>query len=259
MKISILTLFPDTISTFISESIIKRAQDKGAVEIHIINIRDFAVDSYGSVDDKPYGGGFGMVLRVDVVSKALQHAAVNSHSPAKIILTSPRGDKIDQNRIEQYALLDHLIIICGHYEGIDERVSEIADESVSLGDFVMTGGEIPAAALVDAVVRLLPGVIKKDSSEQESFSEVSVSDLKNIIGEDEYISKLVKNGVEKVRLLEFPQYTRPEEFEGNRVPAILLSGNHKEIEKWRIHAAYDETKKKRPDLLISRIRPKLND
>ncbi len=259
MKISILTLFPDTISTFISESIIKRAQDKGAVEIHIINIRDFAVDSYGSVDDKPYGGGFGMVLRVDVVSKALQHAAVNSHSPAKIILTSPRGDKIDQNRIEQYALLDHLIIICGHYEGIDERVSEIADESVSLGDFVMTGGEIPAAALVDAVVRLLPGVIKKDSSEQESFSEVSVSDLKNIIGEDEYISKLVKNGVDKVRLLEFPQYTRPEEFEGNRVPKILLSGNHKEIEKWRIQTAYEETKKKRPDLLISRIRPKLND
>ncbi len=249
MKISILTLFPAMMQSFFSESIIKRAQEKNNIEIEIINIRDFANDSYGSVDDKPYGGGAGMVMRIDVIAKALGQSKSGSQSSTKTILTTPRGRVITQSIVREYTSIEHLVIICGHYEGIDERVSELVDDELSLGDFVMTGGEITAAALVDAVVRLLPGVIKKDSPEEESFSEVSTSLLKETVGEDEFVKSLIDKGVKTVRLLEYPQYTRPEEFSGKKVPAVLLSGNHKEIEKWRILMAYKETKTRRPDLL----------
>jgi tRNA (guanine37-N1)-methyltransferase len=252
MKISILTLFPETLKSFFSESIVKRSIEKSAVEIEIVNIRDFARDSYGSVDDKPYGGGAGMVMRIDVIADAIGKSQVRSHKSEvkeKIILTSPRGAVWSQRKAKEYSSLDHIVIICGHYEGIDERISELVDEEISLGDFVMTGGEITAAAIVDSVVRLLPGAIKKESPEEESFSEVSVTLLNEIIGSDETIQSLLERNVETVRLLEYPQYTRPEEFNGKKVPAVLLSGNHKEIEKWRIQMAYEETKKRRPDLL----------
>lgn len=253
MKISILSLFPDTINTFIGESIVKRAQLKNTVEIEVINIRDYAIDSYGSVDDKPYGGGAGMVMRIDVIAKALQetkHKSGVSAGQQKTVLTTPRGRVFNQQIAQSYATdIAHLIILCGHYEGFDERVIDIVDDEISLGDFVMTGGEITAAAIVDAVVRLLPGAIKKDSPEEESFSEVLISTLVDAVGKDETIQQLQLDKVEAVRLLEYPHYTRPEEFDGKKVPAILLSGNHKEIEKWRISMAYNETKKRRPDLL----------
>jgi tRNA (guanine37-N1)-methyltransferase len=262
MKISIITLFPKMIASFFEESIVKKAKEKGLVEIELINLRDFALDSYGTVDDRPYGGGAGMVLRIEPVYKAVRSVISNSQfliskqnsnfqKPiSKTILTSPKGKIFNQEKAKEYAKLDHLVIICGHYEGVDERVLNFVDEEVSLGDFVMTGGEITAAAITDAVCRLVPGVLKKDEATKiESFFEVSVDKLIEVTGEDEILKKLKEKGVKKVKLLEYPQYTRPEIFLGFKVPKILLSGNHKEIEIWRLKKAYEETKRKRKDLL----------
>lgn len=214
---------------FVTESILKRAVEKKLVEIELVNLREFAIDDYGSVDDKPYGGGAGMVLRVDVLHSAISH--VKNLSPGyklvKTVLTSAKGKTYNQKTAQDYALLDHLIVIAGHYEGVDERILDYIDEEISLGDFIMTGGEIAASAIADSVVRLIPGVLKKEEATQiESFS--------NVLGRP---------------LLESPHYTRPEEFMGKKVPAVLISGNHKEIEKWRKEKALEETQKKRPDLL----------
>lgn len=245
MKITIITLFPDMLRTFFSESIIKRAQEKGQVEINIVNLRDFSTDKYKTVDDRPYGGGAGMVIKVDVVSRALA-----SIPKAKVILTSARGEVYTQEKAQAYSQLEHLVILAGHYEGFDERISELVDEEVSIGDFILTGGEIPAAAIVDSVVRLLPGVLKKDdATQQESFFTAHVDTLIDMFGEDEYLQELKHHGVTTVRLLEYPQYTRPESFEGKNVPEILLSGDHKKIEDWQLKEAYRITKKRRPDLL----------
>ena len=244
------------LSGFFAESIVKRAQAKKAVEINLVNIRDFAIDSYGTVDDKPYGGGAGMVMRVDVVYQAIakvksQMLKVNTESQnSKIILTAPKGKQFNQEKAQEYAKLDELIIIAGHYEEIDERVRDYIDEEVSLGDFVMTGGEITAAAIADSVVRLLPGVLKKnDATQMESFMIVSIKRLIESIGENDVLLKLTKKGINNIRLLEYPQYTRPEEFKGKKVPDILLSGDHKKIEIWKLKKAFAETLKKRPDLL----------
>ncbi len=251
MKIKILTLFPKMISSFFEESIIKKAQEKELVEIKIVDLRQFAYDKRGSVDDRVYGGGKGMVIRVDVVYKALEKLKVkNSKLKKRILLTSPKGKVFNQEKAEQLARLDELIIISGHYEGVDERVKKFIDEEVSLGDFVMTGGEITVAAIVDAVSRLVPGVLKKEAIEEESFSEYKVDDLIKVIGENEILKKLKEKNIKKIKLLEYPQYTRPEEFLGLKVPKILLSGNHKEIEKWRIKKAWEETLKRRKDLFI---------
>jgi len=232
MKITILTLFPKMISGFFEESIIKRAQDKKLVEIEIINLRDFAIDNYGTVDDRPYGGGAGMVIRVDVVHKALQKVksqkskVKNTIQNSKVILTSPKGKQFNQQKALEYSKLDHLIIIAGHYEGVDERVLNYIDEEVSLGDFIMTGGEITSAAITDAIVRLIPGVLKKaEAIKNETF---------NINGK---------------KLLEYPQYTRPEIFDNKKVPSVLLSGDPKKIKIWQEEQALEETHKKRPDLL----------
>lgn len=261
MKISIVTLFPKMIEGFIQESIVKRAIEKKLVEIEIINLRDFAVDDYGSVDDRPYGGGAGMVLRVEPIYKALSKISnfkaqssnkvqSSKFKNQKIILTSARGKVFNQKKAQEYSKLNHLVIIAGHYEGVDERVLDLVDEEISLGDFVLTGGEIVAAAIADSVVRLLRGVLKKEEATRlESFFEASINRLIEAVGEDSLLKKLKVDGVEKVKLLEYPQYTRPEEFEGKKVPEVLLSGNHKDIEAWRIKKAYEETKKKRPDLL----------
>ncbi len=224
MKISIITLFPDMISGFIKESILKRAIDKGLVEIELINLRDFAQDKYKTVDDKPYGGGAGMVLRVDVLKDAISYALKNKQNKTKIILTSAKGKTYSQKKAIEYLKLNHIVIIAGHYEGVDERVLEYVDEEVSLGDFVLTGGEIAAASIVDSVVRLIPGVLKKSEAiQEESFS--------------------------KTYPLEYPQYTKPFEFKGHKVPDVLLSGNHKKIKEWRLNKSKELTKKLRPDLL----------
>jgi tRNA (guanine37-N1)-methyltransferase len=166
-------------------------------------------------------------------------------------LTSPKGKIFYQQKAIDYSKLDDLIIIAGHYEGVDDRVLDFVDEEVSLGDFVLTGGEIVAAAITDSVVRLIPGVLKKDeATKSESFNVQSINRLYTVIGKDKYLDKLREKGVNKVRLLEYPQYTRPENFMGKKVPKILLSGNHKEIEKWRLKKAFEETLKRRKGLLI---------
>lgn len=261
MRISIITLFPKMVSCFFEESIIKRAIDKKLVEIEIINLRDFAVDHYGSVDDRPYGGGAGMILRVEPIYKALQSVIPTGANEVsgmeeslsnkqKIVLTSPKGKIFNQKKADEYSKLHHLVIIAGHYEDVDARILDYVDEEVSMGDFVMTGGEITASAIVDAVTRLIPGVLKKnDATKIESFFSVLIYRLIDTVGEDEVLKKLREKGIKEVQLLEYPQYTRPEEFMGKKVPEILLQGNHKEIEKWKIKKAYEETLKKRPEFL----------
>lgn len=247
MKISIVTLFPKMIESFINESIIKRAQEKKLVEIEIIDLRKFAKDKYGSVDDRPYGGGAGMVLKVDIL-----HDAIKMIKGDRVVLTSARGKTFSQRKAEEYSKLDHLVLVAGHYEGVDERVNDYIDEEISMGDFVMTGGEIAVSAIVDSVVRLIPGVLKKKEATQlESFFEVPIEKLIAAVGEDESLLSLKKKGTTVVQLLEYPQYTRPEEYQGKKVPEVLLKGNHKEIEEWRLKKAYGETVKRRPDLLMS--------
>ncbi len=219
MKFDVLTLFPEMFKS-LDESIIGRAKEKELIEINLINIRDFSKDKHKKVDDTPYGGGAGMVMMPDVVYDA--YKSVKDES-AKVIYMSPQGKKLNQKKVEELAKEEHLIILCGHYEGIDQRViDKIVDEEISIGDYVLTGGELPAMVLIDSVSRYSEGVIAEESREEESFS----------------------NG-----LLEYPQYTRPEVFEGIRVPEVLLSGHHANIEKWRKEKALETTKKKRPDLL----------
>lgn len=249
MKITIVTLFPKMIEGFIEDSIIKKAQTKGLVEIHLVNLRDFARDSYGTVDERPYGGGAGMVLCVDVLKKSLDSIVDKTKKP-HIILTSARGKTFNQKMAQSYAKLNELVIYAGHYEGFDERFSEYIDEEVSLGDFVMTGGELTATAICDAVVRLLPGVLKKETATtDETFFSVSILDLIAAVGAHPLLTELQKKGVQSVSLLEYPQYTRPEEFEGKNVPKILLSGDPKKIRIWQLQKAFELTLLRRPDLL----------
>jgi tRNA (guanine37-N1)-methyltransferase len=209
MKISVITLFPQMFSGPFDYSIIKNAIDKNKVEINFIDIRNFGLGKHKTVDDKPYGGGIGMVLKVDVIAKAISSAREKGvrKGEEKVILTSAKGETYSQKKARQYSQLKHLIIICGHYEGVDERVKNYIDHEVSIGDFVLTGGEIPAMLIIDSIARLIPGVLKHTATESESFS-------------DPYT-------------LEYPQYTRPENFEEHNVPSVLLSGNHKEIENWK--------------------------
>jgi len=237
MKIDILTLFPEMFKGPFDESILRRAQDKFLVQIEIHNLRKWAKDKRGTVDDKPYGGGVGMILMIEPLVSALEEIKMQNAKckmtikNSKIILLSPRGKIWKQQLAQEYSELDHLILICGHYEGVDERVRNFIDEEISIGDFVLTGGEIPAMAIVDSIVRLIPGVLEKSQATQnESFSNFTLD-------------------AKRFTLLEYPQYTRPEDFRGLKVPEILLSGNHKEIEKWRMKESLKITKKHRPDLL----------
>ncbi len=219
MKFDILTLFPEMFDN-LKQSIIGKAQQKELIDINLVNIRDFSTDKHKKVDDTPYGGGAGMVMMPDVVYRAYQSVKTEN---SKVIYMSPQGAKLNQKKVEDLAKQEHLIILCGHYEGIDQRVlDKIVDEEISIGDYVLTGGEIPAMVLVDSVSRYVEGVLKQDSIKEESFS----------------------NG-----LLEYPQYTRPEVFEGEKVPEILLSGHHEKIEEWRKQKSLEITKQKRPDLL----------
>lgn len=264
MKISIIALFPKMIEGFFNESIVKRAQEKGLVEIELINLRDFSIDSKGSVDDRPYGGGAGMVLRVEPIYEALKktmHGKVKvgtkhpfKSASSKIVLTTASGKTYNQRIAEEYSKLNHIVIVVGHYEGVDERVMDYVDDEISLGDFVLTGGEIVASVIVDSIVRLIPGVLKKeDATLKESFFEVPIDKIIEYYGNDEPLRMLKRKGIKKVTLIEYPHYTRPLEFEGKNVPEILTKGHHAEIEKWRISQAYERTLKRRPDLLTKRI------
>jgi tRNA (guanine37-N1)-methyltransferase len=252
MKISIITLFPSMIEGFLTESIVGKAVKKGMVELELINLRDFAKDTYGSVDDRPYGGGAGMVLRVDVLYECLKSIlgeeaieAVKSPksqvpSPStRIILTSAKGHTYSQAKAEKYATkYNHLVIIAGHYEGVDERLLKFIDEEISIGQYVLTGGELPAAIIADSIIRLIPGVLKKDSATQEeSWSAYNIAEVQKLT---ELPDSKPKKG--KVRLREYPHYTRPEEFMGMKVPDILLSGDHQKIRSWRLQQALAKTK-----------------
>ncbi len=251
MKIFIITAFPKIVSSFFEESILKKAQEKKLIEVNIIDLRNYAYDKRGSIDDRVYGGGKGMLLRVDVIDKALINIKNKiKNENTKILLTSPRGKIFDQKKAKQLSQLDNLIIICGHYEGVDERVKNFIDEEISIGDFINTGGEIAALTIADAVIRLIPGVLTKEAINNESFSQYDIDCLISLLGENKVLKKLKEKGIKKIKLLEYPQYTRPESYKNLSVPKILLSGNPKKIEKWRIEQAFEETLKRRKDLLI---------
>ncbi len=218
MTITILTLFPEMFQGFLENSIVKRAIAKGVVSFKLVNIRDYTKDKYNRVDTPPIGGGAGLIMKCQpLVDALLDHKKENSH----VILMSPRGKTFKQATAHTYAHLEDLIIVCGHYEGIDERFHDYADELVSIGDYILTGGEIPAMAISDAVVRLLDGAIASESISEETF----------------------ENG-----LLEYPQYTEPYDFKGHKVPDILYSGNHKAIAQWRQKESLRLTRTFRPDL-----------
>ena len=219
MKFDVLTLFPESFEP-IKQSILGRALEKNLISLNLINIRDFSKDKHKKVDDTPYGGGAGMVIRPDVVYDA--YKSVKDEN-AKVIYMSPQGNVLNQKKVESLSKEKHLILLCGHYEGIDQRViDEIVDEEISIGDYVLTGGEIPAMVLIDSVSRYVEGVLTKESIKEESFSN---------------------------NLLEYPQYTRPETFLDKKVPEVLLSGHHENIRKWREEQALKNTYQKRPDLL----------
>lgn len=255
MLIDILTLFPKMFEGSFAESIVKRAIEKGKVEIKIHNLRDWTLDNYKTVDDKPYGGGAGMVMKVDVIDHAVhdlklkaQNSKVKSNKKIdsvsgklpvrndteKVILIDTKGEMYHQGKAQELSKIDHLILICGHYEGVDHRVHEkIADEVICIGPFVLTGAEIPAMAIVDSVVRLIPGVIRQESLTEESFGNLEPR-IKNL-ELSKKSGKLNSNFKFQISNLdvEYPQYTRPAQYKGWKVPEVLLNGNHKEIEKWR--------------------------
>ena len=227
MRIDCLTLFPQMFESPLSCSILKRAQDRGLVDIVLTNIRDFATDSYNKVDDKPYGGGPGMVMMPGAVFECFEYIEKLSPEKGRVILLTPQGQKFDQAKAVELSKENRLILIAGRYEGFDERIRiGLGAEQISIGDYVLSGGELAAMVIIDSVIRLLAGALgDEDSAKDDSFSESSFGGL------------------------EYPQYTRPEVFRGMKVPDILLSGDHGKIAKWRRQQALERTKKWRPDLL----------
>ena len=230
INFDILTLFPDFFTDPLESSLLGKAINKGIIEVALHDIRSSAEDKHASVDDKPYGGGEGMVMRVDVLSRALEK--VKKNSSGKVILFDPTGVRFDQNLASKLAMERGLILVCGRYEGVDQRFKDLyVDLELSIGDYILAGGELAALVLVETISRLIPGVLGKESSAtSESFSLFSTNKGKKV-------------------LLEYPQYTKPAIFNGRSVPSILLSGNHEEIRKWRLSQALERTKKSRPDLL----------
>jgi tRNA (guanine37-N1)-methyltransferase len=227
MLIDVLTIFPKMFDTVLGESIIKRAKEKGVVEINVIDLRLFSKDKHRKVDDKPFGGGPGMVMNAEPFFEAVNYIRKKTKDirlKTRIVLLGPKGKKFDQALAAKLSKYEHIVFLCGHYEGIDERVAgHLADDEISIGDFILTGGELPAMVIIDGVVRLLPGALgDEDSCKDESFTE---------------------------NLLEYPHYTRPADYNGMKVPDVLLSGDHEKIKEWRKKEAVKLTKKKRPDLL----------
>ena len=226
MRFDVMTLFPDLVTGVLAESVIGRAQKSGAITVAAHNIRDYSKDKHRRVDDTPYGGGKGMLMMAPPIYDCYEAicATVGDVAQRRVVYMSPRGKVLTQAKAKELSALDHLIVLCGHYEGVDTRIiEEIVDEEISIGDYVLTGGEIPACILVDAVARLVPGVL----SDPECYEKESHS----------------------AGLLEYPQYTRPVEFRGRVVPDVLVSGHHANIEKWRAAQAVEVTRRLRPDLL----------
>lgn len=233
MRFHVLTLFPEMVREGLSASILKRAAEKGIIDIHAVNIRDYTSDKHKKVDDYPYGGGAGMLMQAQPVYDAYRslwndqdadmHPDHQGKGPCRVVYVTPQGHVFTQQMAQEFAKEEELVFLCGHYEGIDERVlEEIVTDYVSIGDYVLTGGELPAMVMIDAIARLIPGVLNNDvSAEFESFQD---------------------------DLLEYPQYSRPEEWNGKKVPEILLSGHHKNIEAWRLAQSVERTKQRRPDL-----------
>ena len=219
MKIDVLTLFPNMFDSFFSESIIKRAIDQKKVEVVIHNFRDYSVDTHHKVDDYAFGGGDGMVLMPQPIFDAVLSL---KRDDSFIILITPQGNILKQSLVRDLSFKKHLILICGHYEGFDERIRSLADMELSIGDYILTGGELPSMVIMNSVIRILDGVIKKGSSENDSFTD---------------------------NLLDYPVYTKPVDFRGMRVPDVLLSGHHENIRKWRYEQQLKRTKERRPDLL----------
>jgi len=227
MRIDVLTIFPSMFGPVLGESIVKRAQAAGKVKIAVHDIRDYTCDKHRKVDDRPYGGGSGMVMTPQPLFSAVESILKKEKklkSKPYIVLLSARGRRLTQKDFKSLSRKKHLVLICGHYEGVDERVAQyLADEEISIGDYILTGGELPAMVVIDAAVRLIPGVLgNDDSAKYESFHE---------------------------NLLEYPQYTRPAVFKGNKVPAVLLSGDHGKIAEWRKKESLKVTRKRRPDLI----------
>ena len=220
MKIDILTLFPEIIESYVNSSIIKRAMESERVTINIHDFRLFATNKTHHVDDYSYGGGAGMIIEFKPIVECLK--TIDGFKDAHKILTSPVGSAYNQRKAEELSKLDHIIIICGHYEGIDDRISYYIDEKISIGDYILTGGEVASLAIIDSIIRLIPDVISKESTDVESFND---------------------------DLLEYPQYTRPIEYDGHKVPDVLISGNHENIRKWRRFMSLKITLENRPDLL----------
>jgi len=223
LRIDVITLFPEAFRSVLESSIIGRALREGRAEVVLTNLRDFASDARGTVDDKPFGGGPGMVLMCEPVFKAVEYVQGLDPRRARVILLTPQGEPLRQPRVRELAQEGRLLLVCGHYEGFDERIRRLADLELSIGDYVLTGGELPALVVIDAVVRLIAGVLgAEDGTHEESFS-----------GD----------------LLEYPQYTRPREFRGMVVPEVLLSGNHAGIARWRAEQALARTRQRRADLV----------
>lgn len=219
IRIDILTLFPSMFDGFLNESIINRAIKRNLVQINVINFRDYTLDPHGKVDDTPYGGGAGMVLTPQPIFDAVEDLKTEN---TKVILLTPDGKTYNQEMAYSYSKEEHIILICGHYEGFDERIRTLADSEISIGDYVLTGGEIPSMVITDSITRLIDGVIEKESHEYDSFNN---------------------------NLLDYPTYTKPRDFRGMKVPDVLTSGNHKEIEKYRLEQQIKRTRERRPDLL----------
>lgn len=220
VRFDILTLFPEMIEGMLNQSILKRAIEKKIIEVNIINFRDFSTNKHSTVDDYAYGGGAGMLISVEPIHLAMK--TIPNIDKAYKILTSPSGNVYNQNKAEKLSKLDHIVIVCGHYEGIDNRILDYIDEEISIGDYVLTGGEIPACAIIDSIARLVPGVISDESIVGESFT---------------------------MGLLEYPQYTRPYEYDGKKVPDVLISGHHANIKKWQRYQSLKKTYEVRPELL----------
>lgn len=220
MRFDILTLFPEMFYGILSTSIISRAIEKGIIYVNLVNIRDFSTDKHRKVDDYPFGGGKGMIMACEPIDRAI--ASVKKDG-TRVVYMSPKGRVYNQHIAREYSKLEHVIILCGHYEGVDQRIIDLeVDDEISLGDFVLTGGEIAAMAFVDSISRLIPGVLPEGAVEEESFND---------------------------GLLEYPQYTRPAIYKGIEVPSVLLSGNHEQIRRWRRKKAFEITMLRRPDLL----------
>ncbi|MDR1523412.1 MAG: tRNA (guanosine(37)-N1)-methyltransferase TrmD [Endomicrobium sp.] len=240
MKIDILTIFPKIFQGFFLESLIGKAVRKGVLEVRLTDIRSFSKDKHKKVDDKPFGGGVGMVLKPEPLYDAIKSVGVkkknnlykNFYAKPYVIYMSPQGKTLNNEIVKEFSKFKHLVFVCGHYEGIDERIIDYVDEEISIGDYVLTGGEVSTMVVVDSVARMLPGVIKEESS--------------------------VKNDSFYNGFLDYPHYTRPAIFKGRKVPDVLLSGDHKKIDQWRKNESYERTKKRRPDLLKKLILENLN-